>query len=692
MEQFKPVLEYSSWYVLLCIGAGALYAWLLYSARSPWGTKLNRVLTAFRFVLVTLLCGLLLNPLLRHITTITEKPAIVIAIDNSESVSLGTKKEELNTVLQTLEQAAQKLRADGVEVDIQTFSGSPANPLETKFTAPSTDLSGLLSDVQNNYEDRNLGGVVLLSDGIYNQGVSPAFRNYSFPVYTLGAGDTIPRTDIELRAVHYNRIAYLGNKFPVKAEIRQHGYDGKITAVAISLNGKLLESKIVKLKPGAAVTEVEFMPDAKIIGAQHFLVEIKKLDGEFTDRNNFRHIYIDVINGKEKILLLAAAPHPDLKAIKSAVEQEQNYELTTCINGVQAPKDEKYDLVILHQIPDQNNLTAAIAEKYLNGKTPVWFLAGSQSALTRLSAVNNVMRINMRSNQADKVTASWNEGFGRFAYEADRQNILRRLPPLNVPFGDYTLVPGAEVLLHQQVGSVNSGKPLLAINTSDGKKQAVLAGEGIWEWRLQEYQENGNHNATDELVRKLVQFLTAKDDKRKFRVYPSSDDISETERVVFETEVYNDIYEKVYNTKIDLKVTGEDKKPRNFSFVNSEANSRFEVGSLPHGVYKYVASAQVNNRAEKAEGEFIVRELQQEAMNTTADHALLREMASRSGGKFYTVQNAGQLAVDLAANRPKDVVRSFEEVQGIVNIKWLFFAFLLLVTLEWLLRKLNGGY
>jgi hypothetical protein len=44
---------------------------------------------------------------------------------------------------------------------------------------------------------------------------------------------------------------------------------------------------------------------------------------EFTAQNNSRDAYIEVIDGKEKILLLAAAPHPDIKAIKSALEKNE---------------------------------------------------------------------------------------------------------------------------------------------------------------------------------------------------------------------------------------------------------------------------------------------------------------------------------------------------------------------------------
>ena len=49
------------------------------------------------------------------------------------------------------------------------------------------------------------------------------------------------------------------------------------------------------------------------------------LSGEFSNRNNRQDVYVEVIDGKEKILLLALAPHPDVKALKSIIEKNENY-------------------------------------------------------------------------------------------------------------------------------------------------------------------------------------------------------------------------------------------------------------------------------------------------------------------------------------------------------------------------------
>lgn len=80
------------WYVGICLLAGIAYAYFLYQPKPIWSKSINYALAAFRGALVSIIAFLLLNPLLRSIQTLSDKPKVVLAIDNSESVgSYGTK-------------------------------------------------------------------------------------------------------------------------------------------------------------------------------------------------------------------------------------------------------------------------------------------------------------------------------------------------------------------------------------------------------------------------------------------------------------------------------------------------------------------------------------------------------------------------------------------------------------------------
>jgi hypothetical protein len=75
-----------------------------------------------------------------------------------------------------------------------------------------------------------------------------------------------------------------------------------------------------------------------------------------------------------------------------------------------------------------------------------------------------------------------------------------------------------------------------------------------------------------------------------------------------------------------------------------------------------------------------------------ADHAVLRDIAKRSGGKFISFYD---LLIDdnlLEGLQAKILISSSENLLELIHKKWIFFVLLLLVTIEWVTRKYLGGY
>ncbi|GAB3885530.1 VWA domain-containing protein [Spirosoma agri] len=660
-------------------------------------------LAALRFIVVSFLCFLLLNPLIRSVRTITEKPKVVLAVDNSESVA-AAGRPALNRALTSLQTLRQQLTDKGLDVSVRTFGDTvtDADLTQIAFTQRTSNLSGLLSGIRSDYEGRNLTDVVLISDGIFNQGLSPTFGQYPFAVQTVGLGDTIAKKDIQLKGIVANRIAYLGNQFPVQAEIVSNGFQGRSATVVLRQNGRELGRQSVNFSKNDTFNQLTFQTTATQKGVQHYVVEILPQPGEFSTLNNRQDVYLDVIDGKEKVLLLALSPHPDVKALRNILERNQNYELDVRIlTGTPAeatpPADKTYDLLILHQIPDNGGLGNALVQKYLSTNTPVLFVLGNQSSLGPFNTSNPVMQVVAQPNQSDKVTGSFNGEFKQLNLDPAKLELLSKLPPMSVPYGEFRLQPGSEVVLWQQVGSVRTTKPLLALNVNAGsvgrpRKAAVLAGEGLWLWRLEEYALTDKQEVVDELIQKVIQLISVKEDRRKLRVYPIRNEFVAGEKVIFETELYNDIYERLYDKPVRLEITDEKGITRSYNYTPTEANSRFEISRLPQGAYRFRASVSVNNRAEQSAGQFVVRDLQLEALNTTADHGLLRQLAKQTGGQFYGPTRVDALVKNLTARSHPARLSSTEEMNEIINWRWLFFVVLTLAAIEWGVRKFNGGY
>ncbi|MCK8494483.1 VWA domain-containing protein [Spirosoma sp. RP8] len=702
------IFQSSPWWILVCLLVGAAYAFAMYqplprlagsgATVGGFDKRTTYGLAALRFVIVSFLCFLLLNPLIRGIRTITEKPKVVLAVDNSESLT-AAGRPALNRALTSLQTLRQQLTEKGLDVSVRTFADtvSEADLTQIPFTQRTSNLSGLLSGIRSDYEGRNLTDVVLVSDGIFNQGLSPTFGQYPFAVQTVGLGDTVAKKDIQLKGIIANRIAYLGNQFPVQAEIVSNGFQGRSAAVVLRQNGRELGRQSINFGKNDTFNQVTFQTTATQKGVQHYVVEVLPQPGEFTTQNNRQDVYLDVIDGKEKVLLLALSPHPDVKALRNILERNQNYELDVRIlTGTPAeatpPADKIYDLIILHQIPDNGGLGNALVQKYLAKNTPVLFVLGNQSSLGPFNTSNPVVQVVAQPNQSDKVTGVFNGEFKQLNFDPAKLELLSKLPPMAVPYGEFRLQPGSEVVLWQQVGNVRTTKPLLALNVTAPRKTAVLAGEGLWSWRLEEYALTDKQDVVDELVQKVIQLISVKEDRRKLRVYPIRDEFVAGEKVIFETELYNDIYERLYDKPVKLDITDEKGVNRSYNYTPTETNSRFEISRLPQGAYRFRASVTVNNRPEQSSGQFVVRDLQLEALNTTADHGMLRQLAQQTGGHFYGPAQVDNLVRDLTARSHPARLSSTEEMNEIINWRWLFFVVLILASVEWGLRKFYGGY
>lgn len=691
----RLIFQYSPFYFLLCLALGVGYAFLLYSSRYTWSKSLNRFLFALRAGLVTALMLLLLGPVLKQTENIFEKPSLVFLVDDSRSV-----KETLDTakLLSILRRASDELKKQNREVE---WSGLGSISDSIYFGGATSDLASSLRQTTGRYEGRNLAGIVLISDGIYNNGISPLYLPLRIPVYTIGIGDTTERADVVLKNVAYNRIVYQGNKYPLRAEVGISGLSNHEIVLSVLQQGKVLQQQR-KNSGTKTLMDFDFQLDAGTQGIQRLeiRVESRSLSGvarETNLRNNRASAFVEVVEGKKKILLIAPSPHPDIKALRSVVEKNSNYEIIVHIPGVKEADREflqpgKVDLLIAHQSPDQEGRTTSLLSSFLKAKSSTLVVMGQKTLLRMLPSVGVPVNFDL-STQRDEVQPVLNPDYRDLGFSDDLNTNITRYPPILVPFGKFSFPATAKTILKQRIGSVITERPLLYTVEEDGQKIGVLTGEGIWRWRLNEFQETEKTVSFDELFSKLLQYLSTQDDRRKFRCFPLQLEFTSDAPVVMESQVYNDLFEPVYGNTIDLELRDEQGKFTTYRYVTGPGNSsRYRIGGLKEGIYRYKAATDVKGKREELRGEFLVTEHNQESQNLTADFGLLRKLAESTDGKFYKLSDIDQLTAALSSEEAKSVIHSEEIFHPLINLKIVFFLLLALISLEWFFRKYFGAY
>jgi hypothetical protein len=680
----------SGWWALACLLLGLLYAWLMYRQPTNLSNKFRYSLFAVRAFAVTIIALLLLAPLVKSVSCKPEKPLVLLLQDNSESIKLfGLNSYNISALPADLEKLKEQL-GDNYDVREFNFDHSLNNGLSSTFNGKQTNISAVLKLLNDRFVNQNIGAMVLATDGLYNQGSDPQYeaRNFKSTIYTIALGDTTPKRDLLIANVNYNKTAFLGSDFIIEVLAEAYQSKGETMHLGVTEDGRQVAAQNIPVHSDAFQKLIPIKLNADKKGVRKFTINIAPVTNELSTQNNTETIYVEVLDARQKILLVYNSPHPDINVIKQGIESNSNYEVKAVLaSDIGTIKPNDYSLIILHQLT-----AGSLPNQILKSKISLWYMLGSQSDVPGFDNEQKAIKIYTKRPDMQEVFAQPVPEFSAFTLSDSTRFKLSVLPPLLSPFGEYIPSAGAQTLLKQKIGEVATNYPLLSFGDEGGKRTGVLAGEGLWRWQLAEYKTYGNHNAVEELLSQSVQYLTANANRRQFRVYPANSVFDEGENVILNAELYNDALELINtpDVTIDLKNT-EGHRDYSFLFSRNAKSYQLDAGTLPVGEYSYVASTKVGSKLFTATGLFTVNALNLETRQSAANHQLLNNMAKQSGGKMLLPAQIGQLADLIKKNdNIKTIVYQDNRYSDLIDIKWVFALIVGFLSTEWFIRKREG--
>ncbi|MBU0765116.1 MAG: hypothetical protein KJ607_09810, partial [Bacteroidetes bacterium] len=326
----RIVTEYPIWLIIFCLVTAFFAAWMLYRKDghftdvADWKLK---ALASLRFLLVFLLAFFLLSPMIKSISRYIEKPVIIVAQDNSESVVIS--KDSLfyrNEYRDLISKMVNEL-SENYDVKTYSFGEKLEMGIRDTFDGKATNFSLLFDEIESRYSNRNVGALIIASDGIYNKGKNPlfSFTGTDYPVYTIAMGDTSIQRDALIGDILYNHIAFLGNRFPVQISLNFSQLAGEKTQFGIFSGNDNVYSEEITVPENDYSRTVNVQLDAGSPGLKRYKIVLSPVNNEVSIKNNTRYIAVDIIDGKQKVMILANSPHPDVGAICRALSINQNF-------------------------------------------------------------------------------------------------------------------------------------------------------------------------------------------------------------------------------------------------------------------------------------------------------------------------------------------------------------------------------
>ena len=694
------IAAYPWWFILFCIALGVLFSYILYGKKKFIFTENESKwwkygLATLRFLSTSLIAFLLLSLLIKSKHTEEEKPLILLLQDNSSSlhISFGNfSKEKYATQLSALQ---EKIR-EKYDIISYNFGNTLSNFKTPNYTEKETDISNAIDELYMRHGTQNIGAIILASDGIFTKGNSPIYNKnaLTIPFYTIALGDTSIKKDALIKSIRYPEIVYLGDQFTINIQIEANHLQGQTTVLeVIAPDGHIILSKPIEITEDRFSIQSDAIAEATKPGILRYQIRLKTLTGETIVENNTDIAYIEVLDGRQKILLLYDAPHPDVKAFKNAIEQNKNYQFESADIKNYNANIADANLIILHGLPSTDAISKINKiQEIANSNLPILWILSANTNVAQLNSIQKIVQISGASLNGNDVFPIYQNSFSKFTINAPSLQTINALPPLLAPYGRYTLASTADVLFRQQIGTIPTDNPLIVFNDINGKKTGFICGEGIWRWRMNEYAQTNTFMATDELINKCVQFLTVKGDKRRFRVHTPKSIYNANEAIQLDAELYNESYVLFNDVDATCVVKGDNQKEYTYTFDKTINAYTLNAGILPVGNYTVSAAAHYKGKKNTAACQFSVRPIIAESLNTQANHGLLQDIATQSGGKFYYPKDMQHIIDDIEKNdKVKSILYDSFNTQPLIDKKILFFIILLLLISEWFIRKYNGN-
>jgi hypothetical protein len=685
------ISDFSLWWLVPGLGLSAFFTWIFY-AKKAWLKEITNtrryLLIGLRFITLSTLIFLILGVLFENKTYRNEKPIFITLTDNSSSMlnykdSAEVKKDvpELNKWFKT------RFKDKFDFVDIKTSGES------VDFSGEETNISSALESVYESYYNRNIGGIAIVSDGNYNQGTNPIYAAEKFkltPFFTLGVGDTVVKRDQYIKNVNSNDFAFLKNQFPVDVEIEAKKLAGQSAEISIYQKGKKIKSQLIQYgKEEFDFKQVSFLLDATQVGIQRYTAVLSVLGQEYNTENNRRDFYIEVLDARSKVLLLADAPHPDITALKYVIEKDENLSVEAKTTATWKRDLKEVDLVVWHEPGINKN--KEISDLLAKNKVPVLYVIGLSSKATNLKSLG-LSESFPSTNQTDDVEPYFNSSFNAFEISDELQTFFNYLPPLKTRYGKVEIPNDAQVFLKQRIGNIKKKEPLMYFGKNQNQKYGVIYGEGIWRWKLNDYVKNSSFEHFEELVQKITQYLLVKQNSSPFRLEMPKKIFKSTE-LEMKAEFYNASLDLTTAAKISLKLTNEKNEVNKYDFAVTGNYYRLNLGKMQPGTYSWTATAKFGDQDYVKSGQIIVQDILIEKLDNQANHSSLRQMAFQSKGIFVALSDKEKLIAAIDS-RDDMVSRAYAESSFLDLIDWkvLFFILLVLITTEWFLRRYWGGY
>lgn len=698
------------------------------------------VLGTLRALALLLVVGCLFRPGLVIGSAVPQRNVLAVLFDDSRSMRIRDTEDtsRLGAVQRSFADTSALLRTLGERFAVRRFrfaAGAAAVRGAGQLQGGGTrsDLAQALADVREDLNGMPLAGVVLVSDGADNGDGSLddallALRARRVPVYTVGVGRERFERDVAVERVQAPRRLLAGASSLVEADIRLRGVGKEGVTLTVEADGRVVATETVRPPARGDLVTSRLRVPPLAAGVHRLAVRARPLDAEIVTENNEWQTSLEVRAGPDRVLYLDGEPRPEFAFLRRAVADDSALQVVglmrsaerkflrlgvrdslELISGFPSTREELFGyraLIIgsveagfftteqLRMLADFVSVRgggllmlggrASLAEGGFAG-TPVADVLPLTIARGEVNVDGPATTVQVRPTRVGDVHPALQL---RETLAASRQR-WDSLPALTIVNRLGTLRAGATLLLAGRTDDGRSDVPILSWQRYGRGQSAVFGAQDSWLWRMDTsipVEDRTHQTFWRQMVRWLVDEAPA-----PFEIAATPARVAPGEPVVLRAQVSTPQFAEVNDARVTVTVTMPDGRtdtvPLEWALRD---DGSYSARFTPRDTGRYTIEAEAlrgRDSVQRATTTLLVDERGADVAQAELRTPLLRRIAEETGGRYYPLADAGQLADDALYTNAGVTVR---EAKDLWDMPAVFLLLALLLGAEWGYRRMRG--
>lgn len=400
-EERHEILEFASmpggwaafFSLLLLLATFAAVVWLYRrEARAGASARLRNVLALLRCATLAILAIIWLHPIVATYIRRGISAHVFVLVDQSLSMSVPvgragdsgaerpvTRRDQADALLSRDGRSWLKRLAARNELSVLSFGAAVADVetgLESGQSAtrpasaaegerlfagasyePVTDIGAALSAAADHAGAEPIAGIVLVTDGAVNQGLSQdellAFAGrLKVPIYPVGIGEVVEPPNVRVASLAVPTSVSKGDPFEIRADVVIDGLEeaaGEATSklavrlMCVAASGgvqeQLVAEREIEIQTGPDAEEIPpliFTINPREAGEFIYRVAVAPLEEEPVTADNVRSSATVVLDDKIRVLMVAGGPSFDYRAVERLLERDKTIEVSTWLQSADA--------------------------------------------------------------------------------------------------------------------------------------------------------------------------------------------------------------------------------------------------------------------------------------------------------------------------------------------------------------------